>query len=189
MPSYDHPDSFSNPVSLVCPNAPKIQMRFRLGPETGKGNVGDGHRKAEKVLRPVDGVEEVQVVGAISQIVAEYLGLATTARSVWLHPGVVEHIRGQRGLTRDDADFVLSRIPPTVIRPHYCGPDPRWEGRFDLIHVPDDAARPVFVAIKLVHAVDERSTDEIWISTAYPLSGNFMSRKRFKDSLRRLPWV
>ena len=147
------------------------------------------YRKAEDALRPVGGVEEVQVVGAISQIVAEYLELTTTARSVWLHPGAIEHIHAQRGLTRSDADFVLSHLPATVIRPHYCGPDPRSDGRFDLIHIPEHADRAVFVAVKVVTAADERATDEIWVSTAHPLSGNFLSRKRYRDSLRRLPWV
>src|SRR5215213_465058 len=152
-------------------------------------DVARDYRKAENALRPVGGVEEVQVVGAISEIVAAYLGLSTTARSVWLHPGAVDHIHAQRGITRGDADFVLSHLPATVIRPHYCGPDPRLDGRFDLVHVPEDADRAVFVAIKVVIAADARVTDEIWVSTAHPLSGNFLSRKRYRDSLRRLPWA
>ena len=148
------------------------------------------YRKAENALRPVGGVEEVQVVGAIPAIVAELLGLTTVARSVWLHPGAVEHIYTRRGLSRGDADFVLSHIPAAVLRPHYCGPDPRAGGRYDLIHVPENSDRAVFVAIKVVTAAEAASeTDEIWVSTGHPLSGNFLSRKRYSHTLQRLPWA
>ncbi|HEU0014143.1 MAG TPA: hypothetical protein VFQ45_10690 [Longimicrobium sp.] len=144
-------------------------------------------RYAEAPLRPVGAVDEVQVVGALAEIVVERLQLCTTARSVWLHPNTAHHIATQRGMDQGEADFIFSHLPNTILRPHFCGCDPRAPRRYDLIHVPAGSGRAVFAAIKVVAAAEAASrTDEIWVSTAHPLPRSFLSRKRYRESLHRL---
>jgi hypothetical protein len=145
-----------------------------------------GEERVVSSLRPVGGVDEIQVIGALPDRVADLLGLKTSSRSVWLHPNTAHHISTRRGVERGEADFVLSHMPLAILRPHYCGCDPRSEGRYDLVFVPEGAPRAVFVALKIVPALqaDQSEHDEIWVSTAHPLARNFLSRKRYRASLR-----
>lgn len=82
---------------------------------------------------------------------------------------------------------MFSLLPRVIREPHLCGCDPRSRGRYDLVHLADDQTRPVFAALKLVEAPAALSArDEIWVSTAHRLPANFLSRKRYRDSLRPL---
>jgi hypothetical protein len=74
-----------------------------------------------------------------------------------------------------------------IHEPHFCGCDPRSRGRLDLVHVVEAEARAVFAGLKVVGASTSLSgRDEIWVSTAHRLPMNFLSRKRYRDSLRPL---
>jgi len=140
---------------------------------------------AEAALRPVGGVGEIQVVGALADEVVQALRLESDARSVWLHPNVVQHIQERR--TQEDATFVLEHMASTILRPHHAGPDPRIHRCYALVKQVDD--RYVFIAIKCVTAdYVRRHADEIWISTAYVLGDEILTRKRWANMLAAVLW-
>ena len=142
---------------------------------------------AESILRPVGGVEEIQVVGALDETIIRRCGVETAARSVWLHPSVVRHIEAQHGVDRRDAEFALQFLPSAVLRPDFFGRDDRDSRgrRVDLVHlVKRVAGRPLYVALKFVSAIEaESAADEIWVSTAYPVSRGFLTRRRYKHRI------
>lgn len=136
-------------------------------------------------LRPVGGVEEIQVVGAIPDVVFDQCGFSTRARSVWMHPDVVRKIERKRpGVV----DFTLNHLSEVILQPHYCGRDPRDAGgrRIDLVHlVGECGGRPLFVSVKLVHAADAATgDDELWVSTAHPLPPGFLTQARYASRFR-----
>lgn len=141
--------------------------------------------RAIAALRPVGGVEEIQVVGALSDAVLDQCGVVTDARSVWLHPDVVRKLEAKRP---EFVEFILNHIADAVLRPHYCGLDHRDSSgrRVDLVHlVATYAGRPLFVAVKVVAAADAGSgTDEIWVSTAHPLPPDFLTQPRYCARLK-----
>ena len=139
------------------------------------------------VLRRIGVMEEVVVLGRLPEAAVRHLGLATPERTVWLHPNTAHHIYLQRGFEVGEADFVFRHLPRVVCQPHYCGCDPRSPRRLDLVNVADDGARAVFAGLKVVEAATALSgRDEIWVSTAHRLPGNFLARKRYRHSLRPL---
>jgi hypothetical protein len=146
---------------------------------------GAQERRAVESLRPVGGVAEVQVVGALSDAVLAQCGVVTTARSVWMHPDVIRKMETKRP---ESVDFILDHIADAVLHPHYCGMDRRDEGarRIDLVHlVATYKDRPLFVAVKVVPAADAGSgSDEIWVSTAHPLPAGFLTQPRYASRLK-----
>jgi hypothetical protein len=146
---------------------------------------GAAEDRAIAALRPVGGVAEIQVVGAISDTVLDQCGVKTDARSVWLHPDVVRKLEAKRP---DSVDFILNHIADAVIRPQYCGLDHRdgSRRRIDLVHlVATYGGRPLFVAVKLVLATDAASgSDDIWVSTAYPLPPEFLTEPRYSGRFK-----
>lgn len=146
----------------------------------------DKRREAEASLRAVAGISEIQVVGSLSEEVISLLELQTTARSVWLHGSAVDHIMVRRGLTRPDATYVLEHLVDTILHPHYCGPDPDDERRVSVVRH-TEPGRYVCVPLKIVAASEAHSaTDEIWVSTAFPLGNRFLTRKRWVGRFHRL---
>jgi hypothetical protein len=149
-------------------------------------------RTAESIIRPVGGVEEIQVVGGVSDTIFRQLDVRTEARSVWLHPDIAQHINEQRTAKKrqietGDAEFSFQHLPRTILEPDYCGLDRRDKRRrrIDLVRAVEGTDRFLFVAIKVVSAVDASSnTDEIWVCTAHPLVGNFLTQKRYKHTLQ-----
>jgi hypothetical protein len=129
-------------------------------------------RTAESILRPVGGVEEIQVIGALDETIIARCVVETAARSVWLHHGVVRHIQDRRGSDRADAELALQHLPSAVLRPHFVGYDPRdsRRRRVDLVHLVSSAGgRPLYIALKIVSAIEAGcAMDEIWVSTAHP---------------------
>lgn len=95
--------------------------------------MSDRQHGAEAALRPVGGVQEIQVVGALHERVAEMLSLTVTARSVWLHPDVVAHIQQQRG--QRDSTFVLEHMTTVLLRPDWAGCDPSDHRRHAIVKV------------------------------------------------------
>lgn len=153
----------------------------------------EARHEAEAALRPVGGVSGVQVVGGLETRVIDLLGLTTTARSVWLHESVVEHIRLQRGIKKGDAEFALQHMAGAIIRPMFCGHDPNGSRRDPyrkaLVQWVEPAQRFLCVAIKFVDAARANSyTDELWVSTAYPLPENFLRQQRWLTSLTLVKW-
>jgi hypothetical protein len=146
----------------------------------------DRWQRVKEVLRPVAGVQEIQVVGALSDTVARQIGLPTSIRTVLIHPDVVQHILEQRKGGADDAEIVFQHMADAIAHPHFCGPDPRQPHRYDLAYfVPPDELRPMIVAIKFVPSVAATTQlDELWVSTAYRLSARFRERIRWQQSLR-----
>lgn len=146
------------------------------------------HRQ-EAALRPVGGVEEIQVVGAIGVRVMGLLGIATSAQSVWLHPDVVRHIEAQRQSSSGDAEFVLQHLAAAILRPHLVGVhagDPR---RMRVVHLVEAEGRYLLVALKIVRAADSGSqADEIWVSSAFPLGETSLTRLRKKHTLLEVDW-
>ncbi len=161
----------------------------RGGARARRNGVSNEERRpnaAEPILRPVAGVADVQVVGAIDEAILSECGLVTSARSVWLHQSTVRHIQDRRMAPRD-VEFALQYMPAAILRPHFFGVDLREArgNRFHLVHlVRDFEGRPLYVALKLVSAVDASSeTDELWVSTAYPIARNFLTQKRYQNTL------
>lgn len=137
----------------------------------------DRLRAAEAVLRPVAGVEELQVVGAVPEAVVALLGLRTAARSVWLHPDAVAHIAAQRARAPGDAEFVLQHLAAAVLRPHWAALE-RDGRRVRLVHVVRAGSGYLFVALKCVTAAEAATgADEIWVSTAYRLGPRSLTRQ------------
>jgi hypothetical protein len=142
---------------------------------------------SQPALRRIGVVQEVVVLGPLPEAAARHLGLETPERAVWLHPNTAHHIYTQRGFEDGEAEFVFHHLPRAVCAPHYCGRDPRAPGRLDLVYVAEDGARAVFTGLKVVDAAAALSgRDEIWVSTAHRLPGSFLSRKRYRDTLRPL---
>ena len=149
----------------------------------------DAERAAEAALRPVAGVEELQVVGAVHDRVLGLLGIATSARSVWLHPDVVHHVEQQREFGPGDAEFVLSHMAHTILRPHLVGVEFRDPRRADLVHLVSAEDRHLCVALKFVTAAESRSAqDEIWVSTAFPMGHRSLTRLRKRSRLVIVEW-
>lgn len=139
---------------------------------------------SEAALRPVGGVADIQVVGALSDRVVELLALQTAARSVWMHPKSVSHIIGQRG---KDSEFVLQHLPRAVLQPHFVGIEFRDRSRVRLVHRMDDHDCHLHVAVKLVVASAAGSGfDEFWVSTAYRMGSQSLTRMRNKTTLWRV---
>jgi hypothetical protein len=108
-------------------------------------------------------------------------------RTVFVHPDTIHHIAAGR---RSDTEFVLQYMPAAILRPHYCGLDPRHVNRYDLVHLAEGDERAVLVAIKFVPAIDAGSSvDELWVSTGHPLPRSFLKRRRWKESLSETPPV
>ena len=148
-------------------------------------------RAAEAALRPVAGVEELQVVGAVHDRVLDQLEILTSARSVWLHPDVV-HRMGQRGAGARDTEFVLAHMARTILRPRLVGRD-RRERRASHVHlvgVPgDDGARQLCVTLKLVEGSRSLSgLDEVWVSAAFPMGTRSLARLERRGRLVPVAW-
>jgi hypothetical protein len=149
----------------------------------------DAARAAEAALRPVAGVEELQVVGAVHDRVLGLLGIATVARSVWLHPDVVHHIEQQREFGAGDAEFVLSYMTRTILRPQLVGREFRDPRRANLVHLVGAESRHLCVALKFVAAMEARSgQDEIWVSTAFPMGHASLTRLKKRSTLIEVDW-
>ena len=160
-------------------------------------------RAAEAALRPVAGVEELQVVGAVHDRVLDQLEILTSARSVWLHPDVV-HRMGRRGAGARDMEFVLAHMARTILRPRWVGRDARAAdaagdagdaGRVHLVGTVEGAtegngsARHLCVTVKLVEG--ERSMsglDEVWVSSAYPMGARSLTRLERRGRLVPVAW-
>jgi hypothetical protein len=145
---------------------------------------------AEAALRPVAGVEELQVVGAVHDRVLDQLDILTSARSVWLHPDVV-HRMGRRGDGARATEFVLAHMARTILRPRLVGRDRRAR-RADHLHLvgtPDGADRHLCVTVKLVEG--ERSMsglDEVWVSGAYAMGARSLARLERRGKLSPVQW-
>jgi hypothetical protein len=133
------------------------------------------HRDYEAILRPSRWADGIQVIGAIPDYVARQLGLASRARSVWLHEQTVTHICEQQWARPSDSELVLEYMPAVVLRPMFCGMhDYAGAPRIELVEYIKPAHRYVYLSIKLVtHAAGE---DELWVSTGYPVSDQTLRR-------------
>ena len=149
-------------------------------------------RAAEAALRPVAGVEELQVVGAIHDRVLDQLGILTSARSVWLHPDVVKRVGRRRAGA--DVEFVLAHMARTILRPElvaHGGPSDRRAEVIYLVsgHEPDSRERHLCVAVKLVTGPGSLSgLDELWVSTAFPLGRRSLTRLERRGRLSAVEW-
>ena len=144
-------------------------------------------KEPETVLRRIGVIQEVVVLGRLPEAAVRHLDLATLERTVLLHPNTAHHIYTERGFEDGESEFVFQHLPRVVCEPHYCGWDPRSSRRLDLVYVAEGGARAIFAGLKVVDASTARSgRDEIWVSTAHRLPGNFLARKRYRHSLRPL---
>ncbi len=146
--------------------------------------MSDKREAAEASLRAIAGVSDIQVVGALSEEVIYLLGVQSAARSVWLHNSAVDHIVVRRGLTRPDATYVIEHLVATILRPHFCGPDPSDERRVSVVRN-TEPGRYVCVPLKFVSASEAHSaSDEIWVSTAFPMGSRFLTQKRWVNRFK-----
>ncbi len=135
----------------------------------------------EAVLRPVAGVNEIQVVGALSETVVSTMGFKSSARSVLLHGRGADHIVTARGL---DAEFVLEHMSHTVLRPHLAGIALGDRNRLHLVRRIDSADRWLHLVLKHVGAARAQTgRDELWINTGYPLGSRSLKRLGTKVTL------
>lgn len=145
--------------------------------------------RAEAALRPVAGVEELQVVGAVHDRVLDQLGILTSARSVWLHPDVVHRIERQRMWGSRDAEFVLTHMTRTILRPGWAGLEQRGSRRGSTVHLVRAHARALCVVLKLVTGPRSLSgLDEVWVSAAYPLGLRSLTRLQRRGRLIGVEW-
>ncbi len=66
---------------------------------------------------------EPEILGELPAHVFTQLGIATSARAVWLGTDAITHIQHQRDVSRPDADVVLATLRRGVFNPVYCGLD------------------------------------------------------------------
>jgi len=139
---------------------------------------------AEASLRPVGGVADIQVIGALPDRVIELLALRTAARSVWIHQDTVHHIVTQRG---GDSEFVLEHLPQAVLRPQLAGLELSDPSRVRLVYYVDGNACYLHVSLKVVAAIESNSShDELWVSTAYRMGTRSLTRLSNKATLWRV---
>jgi hypothetical protein len=153
-------------------------------------------RAAEAALRPVAGVEELQVVGAVHDRVLDQLEILTSARSVWLHPDVV-HRMGRRGSGARDVEFVLAHMARTILRPRWVGRDERATRAAERVHLVGTVegateaapARHLCVTVKLVEGDRSMSgLDEVWVSAAFPMGARSLTRLERRGRLVPVAW-
>lgn len=132
-------------------------------------------RDFEAILRPSRWADGIQVIGAVPEYVVRQLGIATRARSVWLHEQTVMHLCDRPTGTPHDSEFVLEYLPAAVMRPMFCARAERGAiTRLHLVEHIREAHRYLFVALKVVPA--ERG-DELWVSTAFPMNEEALRRE------------
>ena len=126
----------------------------------------------------------VRVIGRLTDPVAALLKLRSAARTVLLHDSVIRHIESRRGI--DEAQFVLEHLTLAVEHPEFAGVHPDNHRRHVLIGRAT-GSRLLCVAIKCVSADPRaRHSDEIWISTSFPMSERSLTRKRWSSILQRV---
>lgn len=133
--------------------------------------------QAEAALRPVAGVNDIQVVGALNEEWLRRVGIHTDARSVWLHPDKVAHMQERRGRTH--SEFCLEHLPSVIIRPDLIGLEEADARRICLVSLIADHRQHLFVSVKLVRASEAGTlVDELWFSTAYMVGQKSLTRLR-----------
>ena len=146
----------------------------------------DAERAAEAALRPVAGVEELQVVGAVHDRVLDQLGILTSARSVWLHPDVVHRIDRRRDR---DPEFVLAHMARTILRPQWAGVEHRPLRGASLLRLVTAHPRHLCVTLKLVAAdASPSGLDEIWVGAAFPFGPRSLTRLQKRGRLVAIEW-
>lgn len=127
---------------------------------------------------------DLQVVGGLTDEHVELFGWETDARSVWIRDERIEHIRTQRR-SSSEADFCVQNISAVVREPVYWRRDRKHVGRVGIVGIID--GRPLQVSLKLVSKEAAHSNiDEIWVSTAFPLSSEILSSSVKLVTLRLL---
>jgi uncharacterized protein (TIGR00290 family) len=189
---------------LLPAGAPSLSLHDQRGTPAGRARRSHHARMprtrqsaAFAALRPVAGVEELQVVGAVHDRVLDQLEILTSARSVWLHPDVVHRIGRQREFAAADTEFVLAHMARTILRPRWVGRDHR-AARAEHVHLvgeerdtdgtPD--ARHLCVTVKLVEGQRSLSgLDEVWVSSAFPMGARSLTRLERRGRLVPVAWA
>ena len=141
------------------------------------------HLDYEAILRPSRWASGMQVIGAIPDYVVTNLGLATTARSVWLHEQTVASICDSRGLRPEDSEFVFEYMPAAVLRPMFFGIEERGDAmRISLVELIRREGRYLYISAKMTHS--RSGDDELWVSTGYPISDVTLRRYLRSGRLR-----
>ena len=137
----------------------------------------------EAILRPSRWASGMQVIGAIPEYVVDNLGLETSARSVWLHEQTVASICDVRGLRPEDSEFVFEYMPAAVFRPILFGIEERGGAlRISLVELIRSENRYLYIGVKLTRS--RSGTDELWVSTGYPISDETLRRYLRSGRLR-----
>lgn len=132
-------------------------------------------RDFEAILRPSRWADGIQVIGAVPEYVVRQLGIASRARSVWLHEQTVMHLCDRPTGTLRDSEFVFEYLPAAVMRPMFCARSERGSvTRLHLVEYIREEHRYLFVALKVVSAAEG---DELWVSTAFPMSEDTLRRE------------
>lgn len=124
----------------------------------------------------------IHVVGDLSEAVSALFSFPCATRTVWLHSSTMAHLRERRPAR--DVVFVLTHLASAILHPQMIGEeeDPR---RLRIIHRVDDGPRFLHVSLKIVPAVEAGASDEIWVSTAFPM-GRSLTRLGNKPTLWRV---
>ena len=129
------------------------------------------------------------VIGILDSRVASLLGITLMTREVLLHNDVREHITVRRALVPEDVEFVFDHLAATVSQPTWVAtqaPDPL---RIQLVHVVGDTERALHVAVKVIRPVYTGiHTDELWVSTAFPVGRRSLTRMLRTDRFLRVNW-
>ena len=137
----------------------------------------------EAILRPSRWASGMQVIGAIPEYVVANLGLETSARSVWLHEQTVASICDVRGLRPEDSEFVFEYMPAAVFRPMFFGVEQRGGAlRISLVELIRGENRYLYIGVKLTRS--RSGSDELWVSTGYPISDETLRRYLRSGRLR-----
>ncbi len=120
---------------------------------------------------------EPEILGELPAHVFTQLGIATSARAVWLGTDAITHIQHQRDVSRPDADVVLATLRRGVFNPVYCGLDHADVRRFVIVEYVSERPLWAYVSLKIVRAgMSQSSKDEIWVNTGFPLGLESLTR-------------
>lgn len=120
---------------------------------------------------------ELCYVGPLDQRMARYLTLRDGVYLIWLHSQTVEHIYNRRASAAGDAEFVMRYLLTAVRDPGWVGVEARDERRFFIVYYSDVEARHLHVSLKVVtQDVRQRGAHEVWISTAFPVGIQRLTR-------------
>ena len=127
-------------------------------------------------------------VGQLSEELAQFLGLSTTAKQVFIGSDAQHHTIARRAVVSHiDSELVASRITEAFANVQYWVVPQRDPRVFELLGYVSSADRWLLLALKHLPAESASSgADELWIRTAHPFGKRKFAKAQKGDYLRSM---